>query len=212
MSANSEAWPNGGVAASVLPSIAVVARTAYVDPVRYVVLLRGVNVGGRNRVPMSALTEVLSDRYDGVRAYLQTGNVVLESEECSAEVASWIEQALPRSFELDSDLIRALVLDRDAFERVVAEAPPEFGADNETYRYDVAYFIGATTAEIEPYVSTNPEVDVVTWGSLAFYHRRIAALASRSRVSRLIGTPAYSSLTLRNWRTTARLADMLREA
>ena len=178
---------------------------------RYVALLRGINVGGRNRVPMSALTEVLSDRYDGVRTYLQTGNVVLDSEESSAAVAAWIEQTLPRSFELDSDLIRALVLDRDAFERVVAEAPPEFGADNATHRYDVAYFIGATAADIEPYVPTNPEVDAVTWGSLAFYHRRIAALASRSRVSRVMGTPAYASLTLRNWRTTARLADILRE-
>jgi uncharacterized protein (DUF1697 family) len=179
--------------------------------VRYVVLLRGINVGGRNRVPMSALTEVLSDRYDGVRGYLQTGNVVLDSEESSAEVATWLEETLPRSFDLESDLIRALVLDRDAFGRVIAEAPPEFGADNETYRYDVAYFIGATTTDIEPYVPTNPEVDVVTWGSFAFYHRRIAALASRSRVSRVIGTPAYASLTLRNWRTTARLADMIRE-
>jgi uncharacterized protein (DUF1697 family) len=178
---------------------------------RYVVLLRGINVGGRNKVRMAALTDVLSDRYTGVRAYLQTGNVVLDSEESAPDIAAWTEQALPAAFSLDSDLVRALVLDRDAFERVVAEAPPGFGADNDTYRYDVAYFIGATAADIEPYVPVNPEVDVVSWGSLAFYHRRIAALASRSRVSRVIGTPAYASLTLRNWRTTARLADMLRE-
>jgi uncharacterized protein (DUF1697 family) len=43
----------------------------------------------------------------------------------------------------------------------------------------------------------------------AFYHRRVAALASRSRLSKIVGTPVYSSLTIRNWRTTVALAEML---
>ncbi len=94
---------------------------------------------------------------------------------------------------------------------MVAEAPAGFGDDPETYRYDVAFFIGIAADDVSPHVPTHPEVDVVTFGERAFYHRRIAALASRSRVNKVVGSPAYASLTLRNWRTTSRLAEMLRE-
>ena len=46
----------------------------------YVAFLRGINVGGRNRLPMKQLTQTLLDAgYSGVRTYIQSGNIVLES-------------------------------------------------------------------------------------------------------------------------------------
>jgi uncharacterized protein (DUF1697 family) len=52
-------------------------------------------------------------------------------------------------------------------------------------------------------------VDEVVCGERAFYHRRVAALASRSRMPKIAGTPVYAALTIRNWRTTTTLAQML---
>lgn len=176
---------------------------------RYVVLLRGINVGGRNKVPMAELCRRLSTDYTDVRSYIQSGNVVLDSDLAADEVAAHIEQALPTYFRLDSPAIRVLVLDGDAYREVVDEAPPAFGADPETYRYDVGFFMGVTADEVEPHLSVHPEVDQVACGSRAFYHQRVAALASRSRLSKIVGTPVYPSLTIRNWRTTLKLADML---
>lgn len=172
-------------------------------------MLRGVNVGGRNKVPMAALAEALSADFANVRTYIQSGNVVLESTEPASAVAARIERTLPLVFDLDSATIRALVLDDAAYREVIRDAPPEFGSDNDTYRYDVGFFMGVEGADVQRHVLTNPDVDVVTWGSRAFYHRRVKALASRSRVSKIIGSPVYASLTLRNWRTTATLARML---
>ena len=125
------------------------------------------------------------------------------------EVAARIERGLPGAFALDSELIRVLVLDRKAYRQVITGAPAGFGDEPDTYRYDVGFYVGVGAAEVEPFLTVNPEVDEVTCGKRAFYHRRVAALASRSRLSKIVGTPVYASLTIRNWRTTVALAEML---
>jgi uncharacterized protein (DUF1697 family) len=175
----------------------------------YVVLLRGINVGGRNKVPMAALRERLDPDFARVRSYIQTGNVVLDTDLSAAEVQAHIERGLPTWFDLDLDLIRVLALDSRAYGSVLADAPAGFGAQPETYRYDVGFYMGVTAAEVEQHIVTNPDVDAVHCGERAFYHRRVAALASRSRVSKIIGTPVYASLTIRNWRTTEALGRLL---
>ncbi|MBA2955458.1 DUF1697 domain-containing protein [Nocardioides sp. MAH-18] len=175
----------------------------------YVVLLRGINVGGRNKVPMAALREHLDPDFARVRSYIQTGNVVLDSDLSAAEIQIHIQHSLPKRFELDLEPIRVLVLDSHAYRSVLAEAPAGFGAQPETYRYDVGFYMGVSAAEVEQHIVTNPEVDAVHCGERAFYHRRVTALASRSRVSKIIGTPVYASLTIRNWKTTEALGRML---
>ena len=176
---------------------------------RYVVLFRGINVGGRNKVPMAALRDHLAGDFGNVRTYSQSGNVLLDSDLPADRLAAHIERGLPAAFDLDSELVRVLVLDPAAYREVIEEAPPGFGADSDTYRYDVGFYVGVTAAEVEPWIKVNPEVDEVTCANRAFYHRRVAALASRSRVSTIIGTPVYQFLTIRNWRTVTSLAGML---
>ena len=175
----------------------------------YVALLRGINVGGRNKVPMAALRERLDPDFARVHSYIQTGNVVLDSELSAAEIQAHIEHGLPTWFDLDLDLIRVLVLDSRAYRSVLAEAPAGFGAQPETYRYDVGFYMGVSAAEVEQHIVTHPDVDAVHCGERAFYHRRVTALASRSRVSKIIGTPVYASLTIRNWKTSEALGRLL---
>ena len=50
---------------------------------RYLVMLRGINVGTRNRVPMAELRSKLADEgYSGVATFLQSGNVIVSTEPC----------------------------------------------------------------------------------------------------------------------------------
>lgn len=67
--------------------------------VTYVALLRGINVGGRNRLPMAELVEVLTGLgLRAVRTYIQSGNVVFAGESAdSAELAATIGAAIGRS-------------------------------------------------------------------------------------------------------------------
>jgi len=64
----------------------------------YGVFLRAINVGKHNRIRMDALRSLVEPLgYGGVRTYLQTGNIVLESDEPAAVVAERLEEALAGS-------------------------------------------------------------------------------------------------------------------
>ena len=66
----------------------------------YVVLLRGINVGGKTKVPMDALREVCEAAgRDDVVTYLQSGNVVLKSKLSAEKLRTTLEAALAAEFE-----------------------------------------------------------------------------------------------------------------
>ena len=78
---------------------------------RYLVLLRGINVGGRNKMPMVALRELLeSHGHTKVSTYIASGNVILSSDRSASAIKRELEEALPDAFKLDSELIAVLVL------------------------------------------------------------------------------------------------------
>lgn len=177
----------------------------------FVVLLRGINVGGKNKVPMAGLRTFLEDAgFTNVRTYIQSGNVLLDSTEPAGAVQQVVEEGLPTAFALDSALVRALVLSADELAEIVADAPDGFGTEPDTYHYDVCFFFGDVTPEaVMEKVSLHPEVDTAVAGDRALYFRRLSALRTKSRMSKLISTPGYQSLTIRNWNTTTRLLAML---
>ena len=59
----------------------------------YILLFRGINVGGKNLLPMEELKSLLeSEGHENVKTYIQSGNVVVRSESLSVgEVSSRIE-------------------------------------------------------------------------------------------------------------------------
>ena len=54
-------------------------------------------------------------------------------------------------------------------------------------------------------------VDSVALGPSAIYFSRVAAQGSKTRITRLVGMPIFHQMTVRNWRTTTRLLEMLDE-
>ena len=68
---------------------------------RQIVLLRGINLGARNRVSMPELRTALErDGFDDVQTYLQSGNVVLTSDASPEEVAGRCRRRIARAFKL----------------------------------------------------------------------------------------------------------------
>jgi uncharacterized protein (DUF1697 family) len=64
----------------------------------YVVLMRGINVGGKNTVPMTGLKKCLEELgFSSVSTYLASGNVIVQSDKRANEVQAQIEAALPAS-------------------------------------------------------------------------------------------------------------------
>ena len=59
----------------------------------YLVLLRGINVGGKNKIPMADLKKCLEDNgFDQVSTYIASGNVILRSSRSAQDVKSIIEE------------------------------------------------------------------------------------------------------------------------
>lgn len=174
-----------------------------------VALLRGVNVGGRNRIKMADLRQCFLDHgHSAVSTYIQSGNVVFNAKPGSeTALESGLERMLAERFEYKA---RVLVRSRQAMEHVVSNAPTSFGDHPELYRCDVMFLrdeLSAVAAVVE--IPQQAGVDEVHAGDGVVYFRRLASQASRSRLSRITTLPIYQQMTVRNWRTTTKLLSLL---
>jgi uncharacterized protein (DUF1697 family) len=88
----------------------------------YAALLRGVNVGGRGRLPMPALVEAFESLgHEDVRSYIQSGNVVFRSRAGDAgKVAAALEGMLSGQFGLQT---RVLLRTHSELEAISAHSP-----------------------------------------------------------------------------------------
>ena len=88
----------------------------------HVALLRGINVGGRNKVPMADLREVVTSLgHTGVSTYIQSGNVLFSTPDTdNAKLAAALESAIEDRFGIWSSVV---VLSRDELAQVLAANP-----------------------------------------------------------------------------------------
>jgi uncharacterized protein (DUF1697 family) len=178
----------------------------------YVVLLRGINVGGKNKVPMARLKKCLEGLgFSDVSTYIASGNVILESGKRADEVRAQIEEALPETFKLDDELIKALVLTPNRLQAVIDNKPRGFGEQPQKYHSDVIFLMGIDAAEAMPGFDPREGVDKVWPGDGVIYSQRLNALRTKSRLSKIMGTPAYRSMTIRSWSTTTNLLELLKD-
>ena len=178
----------------------------------YLVLLRGINVGGKNKVPMGELRELLADLgFENVRTYIQSGNVILQSDLKAATVARKIEKALPERFKLDTELIRVLVLSRAELEAAIDKRPKGFGAKPGTYHSDAIFLMDVGADEAMVAFSPREGVDVVWPGNGLIYSQRLSAQRTKSRLGRITAFPVYKSMTIRSWQTTLALMDLVKD-
>ena len=171
-------------------------------------LLRGINVGGRNRILMADLAACFKDAgYGEVRTYVQSGNVIFRSDEPDREVLRGsIERMLARAF----DYVATVELrERAELQAVVDAAPEGFGSDRSTFLDDVLFLLPPLEPdEARGALTLREGVDTAWTGPGVVYSRRVKALASRSGLSRIASHPFYQRLTIRNWNTTTRLLAM----
>jgi uncharacterized protein (DUF1697 family) len=177
---------------------------------RYVALLRGINVGGKNLIPMAGLREAFTEAgARDVTSYIQSGNVLFEGDDDGDAWVRRLEQALAKRFDYHG---RVTLRSDGQLRDIVASAPRGFGEDPATYRSDVLFLLGPSTAtEVAAQIRTRDGVDTMDIGPGVIYHQRLIARATQSLLSKVIGTPVYQEMTIRNWRTTTTLLRMLDE-
>jgi uncharacterized protein (DUF1697 family) len=178
----------------------------------YLLLLRGINVGGKNKMPMAALKLFLEEQgCTNVITYIQSGNVIVQSKLEAETLGQHIEKTLPKKFKLDSSIIKILVLTHKELQRIIDQRPQEFGDQPEKYHSDVIFLMGIDSAQAMSVFSPKEGVDKVWPGKNVIYSQRLSALRTKSRLSKIVGTREYQSMTIRNWNTTTKLLEMLKK-
>lgn len=173
-----------------------------------VALLRGINVGGNNLIPMADLRACFSELGAAhVATYIQSGNVVFDGGSRSLDAwTTTIEAALSDRFGYKA---RIVLRSHAELRTVVDDAPTGFGAEPDAYRYDVVFLKEPlAAAEALPQIPLKDGVDEAWAGDGVLYHARLNERATESKMSRIVAMPMYQLMTIRNWRTTTKLLEM----
>ena len=177
---------------------------------RYVALLRGINVGGKNLIGMPAVKACFEEAgFDEVSTYIQSGNVLFETSSPKKDLAGVIEAKLEKTFKIP---LVVVVRSHAQWTSVVKNAPRGFGSDPSGHRYDVVFLKEPLTARrAVKDVPTKEGVDQLWPGRGVLYMSRLVAKLTSSRLNRVASLPVYKSMTIRNWNTTTKLLTLLDE-
>jgi uncharacterized protein (DUF1697 family) len=177
---------------------------------KFVALLRGINVGGKNKVLMAELKSCFEELgCENVRTYIASGNVIFESNKSAAKLAKGIQETLPKKFRLDSELITTLVLSHDQLKKVINQAPKGFGTEPGKFHSDAIFLMGIPSDKAFKIFNPREGVDKVWQGDLAIYSQRLSALRTKSRLSKIMSSPLYKQMTIRSWATTVKLLELM---
>jgi uncharacterized protein (DUF1697 family) len=174
----------------------------------YVALLRGINVGGKNKVGMKELKAAFEEAgMASVRTYINSGNVIFSSGiRARARLGGLLEEAIAQRFGLEIDVV---LRDLKAM-RAVVNAIPTVWRNDETMRCDVMFLQGdAARASVLKKLPIKPDLEDVRYASGAIIWRVDRKDVTRSGMMRLVGTPLYKQMTIRNCNTARKLLELM---
>ena len=178
---------------------------------KYVALLRGINVGGNNIIKMVDLKKTFEDLgFAQVKTYIQSGNVIFSSKNTTKiELITAIENSVSNKFNYHC---RIVLLSKTEFSNQLMSAPADFGIDNEKYRYDVIFLKETTTTENAlKDIKLRERIDEVFAGENVLFFRRRFIDLSKSKLTKIVSSPIYQHITIRNWKTSIKLLEMMNE-
>jgi uncharacterized protein (DUF1697 family) len=172
----------------------------------HVVLLRGINIGPRNRISMPDLREALEEAgFKDVQTYLQSGNVVLKSTAKPDAVRGKVEKLIKERFGLEI----AVVARTRAELAAVVKRNPLGKVAKEPKRYQVTFLSAKLSAKVvrELEAAAAPEEQVVVAGREVYaWHPKTIA---RSKLwTTLAGKKLGVTATSRNWTTVEALLEL----
>ena len=176
----------------------------------FIALLRGINVGGKNKVPMAGLKTLLEEiGLEDVSTYIASGNAMFRSGLAASTIARRIEEGLTSAFKLDDELVKVLVLSHAELKAVIDKRPKGFGDEPDKYHSDAVFLMDIDRDEAFALFKPRDGVDKVWPGEGLVYSQRLSAERTKSRLSKIMESPLYKSMTIRSWQTTQKLLELL---
>lgn len=176
---------------------------------RYVLLLRGINVGGKNKVVMAELKKALEELgFDNVSSYINSGNLFFSSEEPLSEINNKIEKLFNKLYNFELPFI---VIDASSYEEEHRNLPTWW--QDEFARKDVLFYTDVLDKEAfrQAIDAMRLGDEIIHFGDLAVYWAKYdeANYKQTAYAKYLIKTPFYKQITIRNERTFEKIYQRL---
>jgi uncharacterized protein (DUF1697 family) len=175
---------------------------------KYIILLRGINVGGKNKVSMKELKELLEKSgFQDVITYINSGNIIFSSDNSDIDfLKRSCEALIMEKFNLD---ISVMIIPAEEFMEALSNAPDWWDTDTES-RHNAMFVIPPTTVDevFKEVGEIKPEYEKVSsYGRVIFWSAPLKTF-SRTRWSKVTGKSVYNSVTIRNSNTVKKLVEL----
>lgn len=175
---------------------------------RFIMLLRGINVGGKNTLSMPELKRHLeANGFLDVVTYINSGNIIFSSPEKDRKALKRLCEALIRErFGLEPSV---MVISADELREALNHAPEWWDTDPESKHNAIFVIPPATVADVyETVGAAKPEYEKVAHhGQVIFWSAPIKTF-SRTRWLGIVGSACYASVTIRNCNTARKLVKL----
>jgi len=175
----------------------------------YVALLRGINVGGKNKIDMKKFKETVEGiGMEDVVTYINSGNVIFkDSEHSKTEIAALLEKAIKDDFSLD---IKVLIRSLKDYHEVMKALPNHWKNDKEM-KSDVLFLWEEIDQEtVIDDLTIKPDIDRVHYAPGALLWSVEKKDLTKSGLMKLAGTKLYKKMTVRNVNTTRKIYEIMK--
>lgn len=178
---------------------------------KYIALIRGVNVSGKNKLPMAKLKEAfLQNNFTEVKTYINSGNIIFSSEVKSEKLLqNSIAKLIKDHFQITTPV---LVLSAQNYIAAVEEAPDWWNKEKDTLHQAIFIIPPHTTKEITSYIEkTQADIERVHLTEKVVFFSAPMKTYTKAKWYNISRTPAFHFVTIRNANTTLKLLSLLQE-
>lgn len=175
---------------------------------KYIALLRGINVGGKNIIKMADLKDCFANNgFEKVVTFIQSGNVIFESGEDNLIVLeAKIEKILSEAFYYKSTvLVRSLT----QIKKVISNVPQDWKTRSDLRCYIAFIKRPLTPDQAIKEVETKEGIDFVKSGPGVLYLSTLLSGLTKSKINKIIGKKIYQAMTIRNYNTTQKITQLM---
>ena len=174
---------------------------------KYVGLLRGINVGGNNIIKMVDLRQVFGESgFMAVKTYLQSGNVLFESEMSDInQVTEVIREHLFKTFKYKD---RVIVKTCEQLQIIVSGIPSNWQQTNDLRQYIAFIRDPVPVRDVIREIKPKEGVDFLQAGEGVVYLATLLSGLTKSGFTKLAGHAVYKDISIRNFTTVQKLARL----
>lgn len=176
---------------------------------KYLVLLRGVNISGKNKVSMSILkNSLLSEGYLSVKTYLNSGNIILESDLDKDKIVNDIVMILKNEFNV---VVPVFIIEFDKLKDILNNTPKWWGTGNKEM-YDNLIFImpGVSTDEVcDALGKPSDDIErVYVYDNVIFWSFKLDSYKKANWWIKTASTDIKDDITIRTANTVKKLLEI----